>query len=383
MIFRLIQREGSLSRTEIANLSELSKAAVSSSVSQLLNKELLIERRQEDYSGVGPKPKPLSINPEGVHFLSIDIGGDQIGYGLGNLAGEITETITTITPSHWNELQSDIVNQVRNCEEWSGVNYEEIDGLSIAVPGVVTQEGTVNYVPNVSGLNNTNPKNELGEIFSVPIFLLNDVNASALGEYGYRKNDFSDLIYIAIGTGVGAGIIIDDKLFRGSSNHAGEIGWFVPELKYLGSSPSETKGNLENIISGPDIVETAKNKLSNTDEDTLVNYNNLTPKTILEQPEGSSVAKEITTTWVNTVALLISNITTIIDPEVVILGGGVSKTGCQYLSRIRGLVEDTTQNAPKLVSSELELKAPLYGATRICIENIDQLLWNHKEGPKN
>lgn len=375
MIFHLIQKEGEVSRTEIAKLSGLSKTAVSSSVDQLLNEGLIKEDKHKKYSKVGRKPRLLSVNSKGRQFISIDIGGTWVKYGLGNLGGKLEETKKISTPEHWKKLYQNLVEIVRGSENWLGVNFDKVKGLAIAVPGVVNRDGTVNYAPNIDGLDQVRLGYELEEELGIPIFLKNDVNASALGEYRKRKSSYSNLVFIAIGTGVGAGIILDGELFKGSTNHAGEVGWFVSELTHMGEKGNGKKGWLESRISGPDIVKRAQEKLKKSSDNPLRDpKRNLSPRKILETRTKNTVAGELTEDWINIVAMLVSNITAIIDPELVVLGGGVSKTGSRYIEEIESRVAQNTQHTPEIEPSELGDEAPLYGGIAVCRQNISQFI---------
>jgi len=375
IIFQLIQRKGEISRTDIAKLSGLSKTAVSSLVDQLMEEELVREYKQKRYSKVGRKPRLLSVNPNGRHFVSVDIGGSSVIYGLGNLNGELEETKKVSTPDNWKVLHEDIIDIVSNCNRWTERSYQDVEALAIAVPGVVNEDGTVNYAPNIEGLDKIKLREELGKELEIPIFLENDVNASALGEYRERKSKYSNLVFIAIGTGVGAGIIIDGELFKGSTNHAGEVGWFVSDISHMSKKKSGQKGWLENRISGPDIVRRTEERLQSIQDDPLCREDlNLSPKTILEDKYNSPVSREMIEDWIKVVSMLVSNITAIIDPELVILGGGVSKTGCKHLNDIKIRVKKNTQHTPKIDPSKLDDKAPLYGGLALCKQNIAQYL---------
>ncbi|MFW6111449.1 MAG: ROK family transcriptional regulator [Candidatus Bipolaricaulota bacterium] len=378
MIFQLIQRAGEITRTEISSSSGLSKTAISSSVTQLLDKDLILEDKHRRYSKVGRKPRLLSINPEGRHFISIDIGGTKVTYGLGNLTGELLDTETKTTPDHWEKLYEDILNHVRNSSEWSSEGFSQIDGVAIAVPGVVNENGTVHYAPNIEGLDRVQLRQELGQVLDIPIFLENDVNASALGEYQKRKSVYTDIVFIAIGTGIGAGIINDGELFTGFSNHAGEVGWLVSDVDYMETKKNGKKGWLESRISGPDIVRRAKQKLENNLEDPLSDYESgLNPKVILQNELDSPVAGELIEDWIKVVSMLISNITNIVDPQLVVLGGGVSKTGGEYIEEVRHRVARNTQRTPEIELTLLGDKAPIYGGFAVCRKNISEFIWEN------
>jgi len=376
MIFQLIQRAGEITRTEISSSSGLSKTAVSSSVDQLLDKDLILEDKHRRYSKVGRKPRLLSVNPEGLYFISIDIGGTTVTYGLGDLTGKLLETETKSTPGHWETLYEDILYQVKNSGEWSSKSFEQIDGVAIAVPGVVNQNGTVYYAPNIEGLDRVQLGRELGDVLEIPIFLENDVNASALGEYQKRKSTYSDIVFIAIGMGVGAGIINDGELFTGFSNHAGEVGWLVSDVDHMDVKKNGKKGWLESRVSGPDIVRRVKQRLRDNLEDPLSDIKSrLSPKIILRNELDSPIAREIIDDWVKVVSMLISNVTNIIDPQLIVLGGGVSKTGGKYLGEIKRKVARNTQRSPEIELTTLGDEAPVYGGFAICKKNISEFIW--------
>ncbi len=381
MIFRLIQREGGISRTDIAKSTGLSKTAVSTSVNQLLKRDLLVEDKHKRYSKVGRKPRILSVNPDGRYFISIDIGGTNVKYGIGNLIGDICSTRTIFTPDHWEDLFSDIVDRVSGCERWSDTPSDRISALAIAVPGVVNADGTISYVPNIEGLDKVKLGRELEKELDLPIFLENDVNASVLGEYRERRSNYYNIVFIAVGTGVGGGIILDGDLYRGSLNHAGEVGWFVPELEQIDGNVADSKGPLESRISGPDLVNRAKELSAEYPDDPLAEMvDELDPKVILSSGEESKISRDLTEDWINQISLLIANITTIIDPELVVIGGGVSKTGGKYIEEIREKVAKNTQTPPEIDLTKLGDDAPLYGGLAVCRHNFSRLLWNRKEG---
>lgn len=381
MIFRLIQREGGISRTDIAEKTGLSKTAVSSSVNQLLERDLILEDKHKRYSKVGRKPRILSVNADGRYFISIDIGGTTVKYGIGNLVGDICSTKTIQTPDHWENLFTDITYRVENCGGWSGISPEKISALAIAVPGVVNADGTISYVPNIEGLDRVKLGSELEKTLDLPILLENDVNASVLGEYRERRSNYSNIVFIAVGTGVGGGIIFGGELYRGSLNHAGEVGWFVPSLNEMEGDLVDSKGPLESRISGPDLVKRAKEMLTEYPDDPLSEKaGELNPKLILSKRDKSRISRHLTEDWINEISLLIANITTIIDPELVVIGGGVSKTGGKYIDEIREKVKQNTQTPPEIDLTTLGDDAPLYGGLAVCRHNYSRLLWNSDEG---
>ena len=375
-IFRLIQAKGPISRVEIARLTGLSKPAVSSSVRRLLQKKLVVEGDFLKSDRVGRRPRLLALNPQAAYFISIDIGGTYVRFGLADLSGSIIAKRAVATPASWERLVEAIIENIAHSDEWSGIPYEKIKGLALGVPGVVDSEGTVHFAPNIENNVRSFPLRErLQARVSLPILLENDVNIAALGEFAKRDKQYSNLIYISIGTGIGAGIVMNGDLYRGVASHAGEVGWLIVSEDYLTISHYDTWGYLEKEASGPALVRKARQLLKNRPNDPLFpKLEGLDLGIIFKEYNSSKAAKELVDRWIREIAILICNVSSILDPEIVILGGGVIDAGKDFLKDIKALVKSNIQRVPEIELSRCQGEAGLYGGVEACLSRLDTLI---------
>ena len=375
-IFRLIQAKGPISRVEIARLTGLSKPAVSSSVRRLLQRKLVVEGDSLKSDKVGRRPRLLALNPQAAYFISVDIGGTYTRFGLANLSGKIIAKRAVATPASWEGLVETIIENTVHSDEWSGISYEEVRGLALGVPGVVDSEGVVHFAPNIENSVRSFPLRErLQTRISLPILLENDVNIAALGEFAKRDRRYSNLVYISIGTGIGAGIVMNGNLYRGVANHAGEVGWLIVSEDYLTISHYDTWGYLEKEASGPALVGKAHQLLKSRPNDPLFpKLEGLDLGIIFKEYNNSKTAKELVDRWIREIAILICNVSSILDPEIVILGGGVIEAGKIFLKDIKTLVESNIQRVPEIELSNCQGEAALYGGIEACLSHLDALI---------
>jgi len=366
-VFQIIRTNGPISRSEIAKHSNLSKPAVSSAVSRLLRSQLVVERTTSNHNKVGRKPLLLSLNPQALHFMCVDIGGTKTLLGVSNLSGNIIKEETIVTPKSWDQVIRDIRIRI---ERWAGI-YKRLSAVALGVPGVVDREGRVSFAPNIE--DRVFPlKAKLQKAVPMPVFVDNDVNLAAWGEAQRRKLYSGTVVYISIGTGVGAGIIIDGHLYRGTANHAGEIGWFIIDKHSLNTPNKSGLGYLEKEVSGPALVR----KALQVSGDLHLREDEINPGIIFSLYGTSQAAEELVNDWIRNVAILICNLSTILDPKIVILGGGViTAGGKKFIGNIRELVQLNTQRPPRIEVSKYPKNAVLYGAIALCMENLETLIW--------
>lgn len=380
-IFGLIQAKGPISRADIARYSGLSKPAVSSSAERLLQKKLIIEIDPQNYNKIGRRPRLLALNPQVAYFMSVDIGGTKVRFGLADLSGDIIAEQVITTPDSWNDLVEILIEHITQPNRWSNISYRKIKGVALGAPGVVDSKGVVSFAPNIDSARSFPLRERLREGISLPIFIENDVNLAALGEFGKRRKRYSNLVYISIGTGIGAGIIINGCLYRGTASHAGEVGWLVANKDYLSISHHDTQGYLEIEASGPALVRKARQALKDRPDDPLLpKLEELDPEVIFGAYGNSKVATEIIDDWIREIAILICDIASILDPEVVILGGGVTDIGRDFVKDIKELVEGNTQRPPKIELSKCQGRAALYGGIELCLGHLDTLIWGKQAG---
>lgn len=380
-ILHLIRKYGPMSRADISRKIGLSKPTVSVAVEKLLQRGLITEDSvSKDYDKVGRKPLILELNMQAAYFLCFDIGGTNISFGLSNLDGEILSRKTVSTPNNWNSIVEFIKQQFKNVEKWSSVSSNKIKAISLGVPGVVDPDkGIVSFAPNIHGSEKFNLKSVLAQEIPIPLFIENDVNLAALGEFRERKKQYSNLVYLTIGTGIGGGIILDNTLYRGAWNHAGEIGWLINDKNYLAGYPGyprSAQGYLEQVASGPSLIKKVNRKASDSEPPFSSEQDGFTSENIAELYTIGGNAKKVVDDWTEEIAVAICNICAMLDPGAIVLGGRViNKSGSLFLTRIKKLVKNNVQRMPVIELSKLKEKAPLSGGVQFCLDRLDELFW--------
>ncbi len=264
-----------------------------------------------------------------MYYICIDIGGTSIKYGVLSEKGEIfiDGTVSTKVTEKENFILSDVKKLIRNILDEYG-NYE-IKGICVSTAGVVNPEkGEIAYAgPTIPKYTGTKIKEELEKEFSIPCEVENDVNCAGLGEYwrGAGKGSKS-MVCLTIGTGIGGSVILDGKLLNGIGYTAGEIGYMdvngsyiqnIASSKYLVEKVQKKKEEKEGItdaITGVDIFELAKKG----DEICIAGINEI----------------------ISNLAVGVRNIIYLLNPEVIVIGGGITAQKEYLEEKIRKEVND-------------------------------------------
>jgi len=368
-----IRFNGPLSRADIARKTGLSKPSVSRAVDNLLRDKLVFEEDPvENHQEVGRKPTWLRFNTKAAFFQGVDIGGIKITFGLGDLSGELLEEHNVKNPRHWDKIVKLISNEVQQVLRNANIPLEKLKGIAVAAQGVVNiEKGEVTSAANIEGPDRYPLRESIKEHLSVPVWIENDVNLAAMGEFWKEQRKYKDIVYISLGTVIGGAIIINGSLFRGKNYYAGEIGWLVPGKEHLFRDLGKF-GCLENLATGPALTRKAKEMIEEDfSEDNLLAFGkNITPKKIFDAyKKGSSLAKKIVNDWIEDLGITISNVSSLLNPELIILEGGLTRSGGFFLDDLKKIVEWGTQASPEIKISTLQDKASLYGGLKLCIDN--------------
>lgn len=224
LVLNCIEQIGPVSRAEVSKETGLNKATVSTMVRELIQDQFVNEIGMGKSSG-GRKPVMLYFNYHAGYSIGIDLGVYHILAILTDLKGTIVEEISEpLNGTEQKTIIAQILNIINKLIQNAPKSPYGIIGIGIGVPGSVNKEGEVLFTPNLN-LNQINLKKTLEDQFNIPTVVINEANAGVRGEqkYGTGKN-IDHLIYVSIGTGIGTGIIINNKLYTGSIGISGEIG---------------------------------------------------------------------------------------------------------------------------------------------------------------
>ncbi|HEX3022907.1 MAG TPA: ROK family glucokinase [Lachnospiraceae bacterium] len=274
------------------------------------------------------------------YCFGVDIGGTTVKIGLFTLEGTIVDKweIKTRTENEGSNILPDIAESLRDKLQEKGIQKDEIEGIGIGVPGPVDAKGTVLGCVNL-GWGIFNVAEEVTRLTGIQnVKAGNDANVAALGEVwlGGGKG-YDDMIMITLGTGVGGGVILGGEIVTGSKGAAGEIGHMTVKFDEPDTCNCGRKGCLEQFASATGIVKEAKRLLERTSEESsLRSIENLTAKDIFDAAKkDDKLAHELVEQLGWYLGSTCANISAVVDPQVFVIGGGVSKAGVILLDTIQ------------------------------------------------
>ncbi len=276
--------------------------------------------------------------------IGIDFGGTAVKAGLVDDTGVVLDRVQAATADVCERrVWLDFVGR---CLHRFGVGRRRAVGIGVGVPGFVDfKRGYIYNLTNVPGWTRVPLAGMLRKRFGLNAFVDNDVNAMALGEckYGAGRR-FSQAVFVTLGTGVGGAVVIDGRLYRGAYSMAGEIGHMSINLH--GRRTPEGRGGLETYAGNTRIVAAAIRALRAGRCSLLCDLvkndlNSLTPKTIaLAARRGDTLAREIFNTMADCLATAFASVTYLLQPEVIIVGGGVAQSGRVLFDPLRRHLRD-------------------------------------------
>ncbi len=273
------------------------------------------------------------------YAFGVDIGGTTCKIGFFETDGRLIDKweIKTNTENGGAVILSDVAKVVDNKLAQEGISKDEVQGIGVGVPGPVKSNGVVNRCVNL-GWGIVNVEEELGSLTGLKVKVGNDANVAALGEMwqGGAKG-CRDVIMVTLGTGVGGGILVDGKVVAGFGGAGGEIGHITVNDDEVEACNCGQYGCLEQYISATGIVRVAKRKLAKTSAETgLAKYEKLTAKDIFDEAKaGDAVATSLVEEVCGILGAALSNIACVVNPEVIVIGGGVSKAGSILIDTIQ------------------------------------------------
>ncbi|HHY83077.1 MAG TPA: ROK family protein [Clostridiales bacterium] len=234
IVFELAKQKGEVLRPDISTYTGMTPPTVMKVVQSFLSRNIL-QNAGEVNTSLGRKPTKLVFNPNAAYAIGVLFEGNELRAGLVNLAGEIID-ITKLSMAYTfsDEFKTKIISCISRLAE---SNRGPILGVGLGVPGVVdTKKKIIAFAPLIgitTPYDCTQLCSEITGQTGLPVIIDNDVNLAAVGEFSVRKLTGSDdLLYISIGTGVGAGIMLNGKLRRGARYLAGELGYAVKDTSY-------------------------------------------------------------------------------------------------------------------------------------------------------
>ncbi len=312
----------------------------------------------------------------GKKCIGVDVGGTTVKLGLFEETGELLKKweIPTRKEENGAHILSDVADSIRAVLAEEGIPMADVRGAGMGVPGPVASNGFVPRCVNL-GWGAGYPAQELSSLLDgMQVRCGNDGNVAALGEMwrgGGKGHD--SIVMLTLGTGVGAGIVLDGKLVAGRHGTGGEIGHIHvrdDEEEYCNCG---SRGCLEQVASATGIVREAKRCLAGTDKPSVLrSEEELTSKSVLDAAKaGDELALEVTETVARYLGLVLAQLALTVDPDVFVIGGGVSKAGQFLIDRIAkyyDYYEKLSKERAGIVLATLGNDAGIYGAARLVLE---------------
>lgn len=313
--------------------------------------------------------------PKRKFAVGVDLGGTSIKIGLVDEKGKILEKVTI--DSLANEGPETVVNQIiKGIKQLRKRDNHKILGIGVGSPGTIRiKKGTVENPPNFPGWGKIHLGNIIKKVFEVNVFVENDANAAAIGEmiYGAGKK-FDNFILITLGTGVGGGIIINKKIYRGEIGGAGELG-HVSIDAYGAPCKCGSFGCVEAYIGNSYLIERVKTELQKNKKSILHqmcsnNLMDLNPKIIHEASEkGDEFARSVIIDAGKRLGYGLANAVHILDITNIIIGGGVAGFGKLLFDSVEEALKSRVmkpfRDRVEVIPAKLKNEAGIKGASAL------------------
>ena len=306
--------------------------------------------------------------------FGVDIGGTFVKLGLFTAEGELLDKwqIPTRREDESSHVLPDIAAALEAKLEEKGIAKADVAGIGFGTPGPVTEDGVAVCPANLDWVNKPVAK-ELTELTGLPARGGNDVNVAGLGEMwrGGAKG-YKNVVVVPIGTGVGAAIICNGKIITGARGAAGEVGHIHVDDEIQEPCGCKAVGCVEQFSSATGLVRMAKKAITESDRaTTLRDLEEVTAKDVIDAAKaGDAVADEIFDKFCDYLGYSLAATAAVIDPEIFIIGGGVSKAGQVLVDRVQGYFKKYAWpgiRGIKFALAELGNDAGIYGAASMMV----------------
>jgi glucokinase len=308
-------------------------------------------------------------------FIGLDIGATKIAGGILDENANIIET--SLLPTLAQEDSDTVLKQVFKSIDDLNFNHELLEGIGVCAPGPLHQ-GVIINPPNIPCWRNLPLANIIAERYKVPVVLENDANAAGYAEmiFGAAKG-YKNFVYITISTGIGTGIVINGEIYRGKNSLAGEGGHLTTNYKEKIDCSCGVPGCIESVASGTGIAKRAQEKLkANPNITTLIKefvHDDLSKITTHEINRAikanDNFAKELIEEAAYQIGIWLGGVVSLLDPEIIVIGGGVSQIGDILFNKIKETMPKFTINAfanqTPIVPAALQKNVGIYGAASL------------------
>jgi len=370
-----VRRRGPVSRALLVRETRLSAPTVSALVDDLLVRKKLLRLAGVGESTGGRRPVLIEFNAEYGYVAGVDLGSTTIRLALADLNGRIVARHHAPTPRRSRQAVVDaLVAAIRTLLGKRQTSTGKLLAIGVGAPGMTdVDRGVVISAVNLRGWVNVPLREILEREFDVPVAVDNDVNMAALGEYwAGSAREARTFVFIALGAGVGAGLVVDGRLHRGTRWYAGEISHMQLDYRRWNEDFGEA-GYLESHVGAAAIAALGERTLGTrrpaAGERTL-------PVHLFEAArQGDPEAQRAVEQLAVYLGTAVANVVTVLDPSLVVFGGGISHAGALLVEPVRRVVSRIVPNVPDLRISALGDEAQLHGALYTVLQVAERGLY--------
>ncbi len=276
-----------------------------------------------------------------MYYIGIDLGGTNIAVGIVTEAGEIiaSDSTPTLSGRDYTEIVADMAMVSKRVIEQANLSISDIEAIGIGAPGLIDRENGVVLYSNNLKFRHAAVGAELTKLLGLPVYIENDANAAAYGEYAINGKGTEGFVFVTLGTGVGGGIILDGKLYTGFNKFGGEIG-HIPLVHGGIQCNCGHKGCWENYASATALIRQTKEAIEAHPASLMAQYaeerGKVDGRTAFDAAKaGDEAAQAVVNQYLEYVASGIVAIVNIFQPERVLIGGGISREGEPLLKPIQ------------------------------------------------
>lgn len=359
-----LRRLGAATRPQIAKDTGLSKPTVGQALLDLERHDL-VRPIGRTTAGPGRSAVVYEPNPTAGYVLGLDIGRERIRAAVADLGGSVVARVDERNRSRSAAaLLRTVTELASRTVADAGITLADVVVKVIGSPGVIDQRSrVVRHAPNLPGWETAGVLDGLESALGPAVVVENDANLAALGEHVYgAASDARVFVCATVGTGVGMGIVVDGVLFRGAHGAAGEIGY----LPFGKSSSDVHRGQFEDAAAAESVVALARER----------GVAARSSREVFELARAGNVqALEVVRVEAERLAFLVASVAAVIDPELVVLGGGVGSNVDLLLAPLEAALRTMTPLAPRIVAGSLGDGAVLSGAIAMGLNTARELVF--------
>ena len=373
-ILDLIHHRGPLSRAQVARVSGLSKPTVSLALTGLLDAQLVREVGRSRGER-GPSALLYELNPDSGYVVGIDVGRRWARAAIANISGTVLARVEERAKvGSARTLVAQIGACARRLAREARVDWGEVTQTVLGSPGVFDPaRDYVAMAPNLPGWSRHGLVDEVRAQLGTNVTFENDVNLAAIGEreHGHGRN-VDSFVYLSVGTGVGMALVIDGRLYRGAHGAAGEIAYLPIGVGDPHDPSNRRRGAFEEAASAAGVVRAARD---------LGMSAAVTPERIFAAARrGDPAARKAVDVEAARLAMAIATVAPMLDPDLVILGGGIGRNGDLLLEPIEHEMRRLVPFRPRVVVSALGQDAVLQGAVATALEVAREKVFHRPPG---